>query len=134
MNTPIETVISECAEASSEGRIRFGEVVARLTEIGVERYQVDFVRRDTTYYLPDGYCEVVPFHQNGGVPAETFTGSGVEAAVRRAQAGTINYQTFCELALAAGCVGYIVSMAGKRVVYYGRTGDSHVEWFPKKGN
>jgi hypothetical protein len=32
--------------------------------------------------------------------------------------------------LEAGCVGYIASMAGRRVVYYGRTGDNHVEWFP----
>ena len=30
----------------------------------------------------------------------------------------------------AGCVGYMAFMAGRRVVYYGRTGDSHVEWFP----
>ncbi len=32
--------------------------------------------------------------------------------------------------MAAGCVGYFVSLAGRRAVYYGRTIDCHVEWFP----
>jgi hypothetical protein len=30
----------------------------------------------------------------------------------------------------AGCVAYMVSLPGRRVVYYGRTGASHVEHFP----
>ena len=63
-------------------------------------------------------------------PAMSFSAQGVEAAVRAAQAGNIAYKTFCERVLASGCVGYHVSIAGQRVVYYGRTGDSHVEWFP----
>ena len=60
----------------------------------------------------------------------SFSATGVEAAVRAVQAGAIPYRTFCERVVAAGCVGYHVSIVGRRVVYYGRTGDSHVEWFP----
>ena len=30
----------------------------------------------------------------------------------------------------AGCAGYFVSIPGKRVVYYGRTGETHVEIIP----
>lgn len=29
-----------------------------------------------------------------------------------------------------GCVGYHVSLAGRRAVYYGRSGETHVEQFP----
>jgi uncharacterized protein YbcV (DUF1398 family) len=130
MDANVRTVIQECSKASAEGRISFGEVVMKLVGVGVERYHVDYVRRDTTYYLPNGDVEIVEGHDYGVAPAPTFSATGVEAAVRGAQAGTLKYRAFSQQALEAGCVGYVASMAGKRVVYYGRSGDSHVEWFP----
>ena len=42
----------------------------------------------------------------------------------------INYREFCERIAQAGCVGYMVSLTGRRAVYYGRSGDSYVELFP----
>ena len=54
----------------------------------------------------------------------------MEAAIRAVQGGRLDYKGFCERILAAGCVGYHVSLAGRRCVYYGRTGETHVEMFP----
>ena len=59
-----------------------------------------------------------------------FSAEGVEKAVRAIQRQEIAYRKFCRLIADAGCVGYFVSLAGRRAVYYGRTGDEHVEWFP----
>lgn len=130
MNAHVKEIVSQCSRISDEGSKPFGELVMTLIDAGVERYHADFVRSEKTYYLPNGESEVVPNGPVGVTPAEAFSAKGVEAAVRAAQAGTIKYKTFCEQVMAAGCVGYIVSMAGRRVVYYGRTGDSHAEWFP----
>jgi uncharacterized protein YbcV (DUF1398 family) len=66
----------------------------------------------------------------GIAPAAAFSAGGVDAAVRAIQAGKIQYKTFCKRIAEAGCVGYHVSLVGRRAVYYGRTGDSHIEWFP----
>jgi uncharacterized protein YbcV (DUF1398 family) len=54
----------------------------------------------------------------------------LEAAVRAVQAGAIKYKQFCRQVMEAGCVVYLVSLAGRRLVDYGRTGDMHVEHFP----
>jgi uncharacterized protein YbcV (DUF1398 family) len=97
---------------------------------GVERYHQDLRRSERTYYLPDGTSEVVGNDAVPVAPPVIFSAGGVEAAVRAAQAGAINYKEFCRRAMEAGCVGYVVSIVGKRVVYYGRTGDTHVEYFP----
>lgn len=129
MDTDAKAAIHEIAKASVEGRCSFADVVERLVAVGVERYHVDFVRREMIYYRNDG-TEVFSLHVGHREPAAEFSAAGIEAAVRGAQSGALKYPAFCEHALAAGCVGYIVSMAGCRVVYYGQTGDSHVEWFP----
>jgi uncharacterized protein YbcV (DUF1398 family) len=50
--------------------------------------------------------------------------------VRAIQRGEFQYLEFCRRITQAGCVGYHVSLAGQRVVYYGRTGEMHVEYFP----
>ena len=129
MDANVKAVILDCAKASAEGRIMFGDVVKNMMGVGVERYQVDFVRGEASYYLPNGEYTVAAMPKHGH-PAAEFSAAGVEAAVRGAQSGVLRYPAFCERAIEAGCVGYLVSIVGQRVVDYGRTGDTHVEWFP----
>lgn len=130
MDTRVRNVVLECSRASDEERIAFPEVVARLMAAGIERYHADLRRSEKTYYLPDGGSEVVSVAAVEGVPAEVFSAAGVDAAVRAVQAGKIGYGEFCRRIYAAGCVDYVVSLAGRRAVYFGRTGESHVELFP----
>jgi uncharacterized protein YbcV (DUF1398 family) len=130
MSPDVKDVIVECMRASDEERRSFGEVVTMLMKAGVERYHADLVRGGKTFYLPNGESELVESKPATVAPAREFSAAGVEAAVTAAQAGRIQYGEFCKLAAEAGCVGYIVSIAGQRVVYFGRTGDTHVEWFP----
>jgi uncharacterized protein YbcV (DUF1398 family) len=137
MNTEQMSVARECATLSTEGKIHFGEVVARLMAAGVERYHADYSRNETTYYWPDGSTCVVPM-KHGVVPIEheptpiavEFSAAGVEGAVRQAQRGVIMYPEFTRQVLAAGCVGYFVQISGKCVQYFGRQGEMHTEWFP----
>jgi len=56
----------------------------------------------------------------------------VADAIREAQQMIpgYSYNKFCAKVMDAGCAGYLVSLIGKRVVYYGRTGEIHTEHFP----
>jgi uncharacterized protein YbcV (DUF1398 family) len=130
MDMQVHEVVRECTHASDAERVTFGDVVAKLMAAGVERYHADLVRGEKTYYMPDGAFEVVASDAVAGAAAESFSAAAVDAAVRAIQAGAIQYKAFCAAIAAAGCVGYHVSLAGRRAVYYGRTGDCHVEWFP----
>jgi uncharacterized protein YbcV (DUF1398 family) len=123
-------VMQECTEASDQERISFPEVVTKLMQAGVERYHADLLRAEKIYYLPSGESYRVPAVPMQATPAPAFAADGVAAAVRAIQQQKIQYREFCERIAQAGCVGYIVSMAGRRAVYYGRTGDSYVEPFP----
>ena len=129
MDARVKDVVREMSKASDEERVTFPEVVKALMEVGVERYHADLVAGRKTYYLPDAGFEEVEVHKVGGAARE-FLAAGVEKAVRAIQRQQIAYREFCRLIADAGCVGYFVSLAGRRAVYYGRTGDEHVEWFP----
>lgn len=130
MDTKIKDVMVEATQASDEERVTFGEVVMKLMQAGVERYHTGLLRGEKTYYLPNGESEVVAGDPVSIAPAREFSAAGVDAAVRDIQPGEIQYRAFCARIAEAGCVGYHVSLAGRRAVYYGRTGDCHVEWFP----
>jgi uncharacterized protein YbcV (DUF1398 family) len=130
MDTQVRNAVVEANRASDEERVSFREVVMKLMQAGVERYHADLLRGEKTYYLPNGESEVVQGQRIGSAPADQFSAAGVEAALRDIQAGKIQYRLFCARIAESGCVGYHVSLAGQRVLYYGRTGDSHVEWFP----
>ena len=129
MDADVKDVVREMSRASDEERITFPEVVEALMEAGVERYHADLVAGRKTYYLPDGDFEEVDVDKVGGA-ASGFLPEGVEKAVRAIQRQDIAYREFCRRIADAGCVGYFVSLAGRRAVYYGRAGDEHVEWFP----
>jgi len=96
---------------------------------GNTQLSIDLVAGRKTYYLADGDFEEVEVHKVVGA-AMTFSAEGVEKAVRAIQRQEIAYRGFCRQIAEAGCVGYFVSLAGRRAVYYGRAGDEHVEWFP----
>ena len=122
MESKTIVTIEECAKRSHDGSIDFGSVVMKLVSVGVESYHADYRRGETTYYLPNGESHVTV--------AENFVASEIEAAVRGAQAGTVQYPEFKTRTMAAGCIGYCVWIAGGNVQYFGRRGQVHTEHFP----
>ena len=130
MQALTRAIVEDCTAASDEERITFPEVVRNLASAGIERYVTDLVRSEKVYFLPSGESHLTPAHAIDERPAMSFYAEGVEAAIRAIQAGQIQYIEFCRRIMRAGCVGYLVSLAGRRAVYYGRTGEAHVELFP----
>lgn len=126
-------VARNCLDAAHNGSLSFPEIIDTLSHAGFEGYAVDYRRNTQVYYLPDGdNAELAMPHSAGSVTA-AFDSDGVERLVRWAQANgpDYSYAAFCEKVKAAGCAGYLVSLLGRRVTYYGRTGETHVELFPQ---
>ena len=130
MNHAQIAAIDECHERSHAGTITFPDVVGKLTQAGVESYHVDFYRGETTYYLPSGESRVIARTPPATPIAHDFSAPAVIAAIRAVQQGGIDYAEFLRRVRAAGCTGYSAYLAGRRVVYGGRTGESHTEFFP----
>jgi len=63
--------------------------------------------------------------------APDFSAGDLVAAIRGAQADTVRYPEFVRLSTAAGTVGYWAFLTGKRVIYFGRKGEQHIEEFPR---
>jgi len=127
MDDHVKDVVREMTRASDEERISFPDLVQALMQAGVERYHADLLAGTKTWYMPDGSFEIT--HGRVLQAAKDFMGESVQEAVHAIQQGEIGYRAFCERIAAAGCVGYFVSLAGQRAVYYGRTLAAHVEWF-----
>jgi uncharacterized protein YbcV (DUF1398 family) len=127
MDDHVKDVVREMTRASDEERISFPDVVEALMHAGVERYHADLLAGTKTWYMPDGSFEIT--HGRGLQAAKDFMGEDVQEAVRAIQQGEIGYRAFCTRIADAGCVGYFVSLAGQRAVYYGRTLAAHVQWF-----
>ena len=130
MDENTRAVIQATFEASNQGRIHFGEVIAQLVGVQVESYQVDYRSGRTTCYLADGATLDLGFERPQALIAEAFDGDAVRAAILGAQQGRVKYPEFKRLSQHAGCIGYTVWLAGCHVNYHGRRGESHVERFP----
>lgn len=122
-----------CLDAAYNKTMSFPQIVGALTEAGFEGYVVDYRRNTTTYFLPDGDSVVHENRASGATVAERFDQDGVIAQIKWAQANPLDYSyaVFCKNVKALGCAGYIVSFLGRRVVYFGRTAETHVEYFPQ---
>jgi uncharacterized protein YbcV (DUF1398 family) len=123
-------VAKTCLDAAESGTMSFPQIVATLMQEGFDGYLIDFRRASATYYRPDGDCVELPAHRIG--VAETFDAAGLQAAIKEAQqlVPGYTYRGFCDKAARAGCAAYLVSFLGRRVLYFGRTGETHVEHFP----
>ena len=127
------SIAQTCLNAAHDGSLSFPEIVDNLISAGFEGYMVDCRRNSQTYYLPDGDSVMMDMPPSAGSVATAFDATEIERLVRWAQANPTDYSyvAFCEKAKVAGCAGYLVSFVGRRVVYFGRTAETHVEHFPK---
>ena len=130
MKDAIKSVICETLNASNEGRIHFGEVIKKLIDVDVESYSVDYRCGRVSYYMPCGETLTLELDMTKPKIALLFSASAIKSAILRAQRGEIMYPEFKQLSKEAGCVGYTVWITGKHVTYYGRNGETHIEYFP----
>ena len=130
MNDTTRQTIERCAQSSKDGSAHFPDIVAALAGAGVESYFADYRAHATTYYLPDGQTHAVALAPPDVAIAHAFDAEALLQAIRGAQSGRVMYPEFLRLSRAAGCVGYVVWIAGRHVTYFGRRGESHVEHFP----
>jgi len=126
------SIAQDCLNAAHGGSLGFPKIVGTLIAANFEGYAVDYRRNTQTYYLPDGDSAVLDMPPSAGQVAEEFNAAAVAGAVQWAQANgpDYSYKAFCEKAKEVGCAGYLVSFLGRRVVYFGRTAETHVERFP----
>jgi uncharacterized protein YbcV (DUF1398 family) len=132
MTTNWQDLARATLEGSESGAITFPQSVRMLTEASFDGYAVDFRRSTRTYYMPSGEAVELETERTPGPVAERFDAAVIKEALREAQtlAPGYTYKGFCAKVVGAGCAGYFVSLAGKRVLYYGRTGETHTEYFP----
>jgi len=129
MNTKI---IDELTERSLAGTITFPEQIKELIANNIERYSVDLAGLTKSAYDINGesYIHSFSFDPGTSAVAEHFDVQALKDAILDSQKGVTTYQRFLHRAMAAGCCFYEVFITGKKVIYFGRNGDLHTEYFP----
>jgi uncharacterized protein YbcV (DUF1398 family) len=127
MNTNVMHSVLRDSEA---GTITFPEVVAALAAANIEGYYKDLLRREVTYYLADGNTHAEPLTLPAHPVPAVFSQDALIAAIRAAQRDNVRYPEFIVRAMEAGTAAYRVFITGRRVIYFGRNGDMHIEHFP----
>jgi uncharacterized protein YbcV (DUF1398 family) len=132
MKALLKAVAQDCLDGACQNRMSFPESLRVLTQAGFEGYGVDYRLNTRTYYLPDGETLVLKNPHDYGPVAAAFNESEIVAAIQWAQLNPRDYSyvEFNRRVIANGCAGYIVSILGRRVLYFGRTAETHVEHFP----
>jgi uncharacterized protein YbcV (DUF1398 family) len=133
MDAHLIEIARTCLDGAESNSMTFPQIVGTLTQAGFESYAIDFRRASATYYRPDGDSVVLETHRESTAIAAALDTGALQSAIREAQqlVPGYTYKGFCAKAMAAGCAGYIVSFSGRRVVYFGRTAEIHVELFPQ---
>jgi uncharacterized protein YbcV (DUF1398 family) len=130
-------VVLKMAEATLKGDMPFPEIVGNLIREDVEYYHVDFASRSFSFYSASGghvvaplAFEVLPRISDG------FNVAELRAAILDSQQNGQKFRQFVARAMQAGVQSYFAFLRGQRVLYVGRQGDQHVEWFPgaKRGD
>lgn len=132
MTTKWKDLARATLEGSESGTMTFPQSLQLLIEAGFDGYAVDFRRSTRTYYTRSGETLELSTAPMPTPVAEAFNAAAVKEAIREAQTLVpgYSYKDFCAKVAKAGCAGYVVSLLGRRVLYYGRTCETHTEYFP----
>lgn len=130
MNEQVKKIAEDVTHGSDNDILTFPQVLEKLAGVGIEGYLCDLRRAIKTYYMPDGDNVIVTEDAAKTPIAERFDSARVSAAVRQSQRNEHTYRDFCRKIAEAGCAGYIVTLLGRRAVYFGRDGEVYTEHFP----
>ena len=123
--------IAKLAQATLNGSMPFPEIAGKLIANDVEYYHVDYALGSFSFYSATGAVVTAPLVFEGLPPiAEHFDAAALKAAILDSQQHGQKFRAFCERAVKAGVQSYFAFLRGKRVIYFGRQGDQHTEWFP----
>lgn len=133
MDKTLAALAQECLFATHDGSLSFPAIIGKLMAAGFEGYAVDYRRGSQTFYLPDGDFLDLGLPCYTRPVADHFDVACVKALISWAQSGdpAYTYLAFSQKVTSAGCAGYLVSFLGSRVVYYARSGETHIELFPQ---
>jgi uncharacterized protein YbcV (DUF1398 family) len=132
MDSHKKTTAQRCLDGAYANTMSFPESVKTLMEAGFEGYHVDYRLNRRTHYLPDGETLALDNPHDADAVGPQFNQPEISAAIKWAQSNSpdYNYVDFNRKVAANGCAGYVVSFPGRRVLYFGRTAETHVEHFP----
>lgn len=95
----------------------FAQLIQELKKLGVKRYDYLVAEGMYRYFDEESSIDL----KLNGVPKEVSDQSDSEAiksAVKRAQSGEFDFETFCELAGKAGVPVWTSDLVSKQVTYY----------------
>ena len=120
---PVDDSSFACAVVSSGGEGSLGAPVGSVVRwhMTVEKveYQAAMLDSDVEQYVRS--------------VAEELDVAALRANIRDSQQQGQHYRDFTARAMNGGVQGYYAFLRGRRVTYFGRTGDQHTEWFPGAG-
>ncbi|EMY68718.1 DUF1398 domain-containing protein [Leptospira vanthielii] len=102
-----------------------------LRSTGVERNRWSLPSCQAIYQMKDGSVvqQGTPL-VSGVFEIAKFDRDALITALRTDQEGRSTFPEFLKAAWEAGCIGYDVDFASRKVVYYGANGESYLEEYP----
>jgi uncharacterized protein YbcV (DUF1398 family) len=133
MDAQMKAIAHRCLEEAESNSMSFPQIVSTLMEAGFEGYFVDFRRGMVAYYSPSGETVELSVTKPALPVSAAFDAIAVKDAIREAQNAVpgYTYEGFVSKVAQAVCAGYLVSFLGRRVLYFARSAETHVEHFPQ---
>jgi len=127
-----EAIARTCLARAESNTASSTQMTKMLIGAGFEGYITDLRRGVVTYYLPSGESVQVNSSKKPALVDASFNVGLLQEAILWAgnPGHDYTYKGFCDRIADAGCAGYIVSYPGKRIVFFGRTAETHAEDFP----
>lgn len=119
----------DTSDFSFTSKMPFSSLVTTLEKMGVESYRVDMAEKSTCYHMLNGEVMSESFHFYGDI-AQDFDDGEVRSAIFDIKNNHLEHQEFLKRIMNAGITSYTIFIKGRKIIFYGRNGDSYLENFP----
>lgn len=119
----------DTSDFSFTSKMPFSSLVTTLEKMGVESYRVDMAQKSTCYHMLNGEVMSESFYFDGDV-AQGFDDGEIRSAIFDIKNNYLEYKEFLKRIMDAGTASYTIFMTGRKIIFYGRNGDSYIENFP----
>lgn len=120
-------ILRAAADQTLSNQKSFQDMCRKLLLAGIESVHFDLIANRMTCYTPEGRVFDEPFFFEGPRVADVFSEESIIEDYKALLMHKLSLHEFFAFIMLAGATGFTIYLLGKKVLFFGRCGENHLE-------
>ncbi|QDK36356.1 hypothetical protein [Bdellovibrio sp. NC01] len=125
-------ILRTATDQTLSNQISFEDMCDKFLRAGIESAHVDLFAKRITFHTPEAHVYEESFYFEGPRVADIFSEEKIILDFKSLLLRKLSLHEFFNFIMLAGVTGFTIYLLGKKVLFFGRRGEYHLEYLHRE--